>query len=272
MLLVARVVHAGDHLRDAVALACELADDQVVLVVSGPRARARAGGRSRRARGRAARSRRRAAPVLELLLQLLEAMRTLLDQRDLVAHRAPSARCLRRPCRRRRRSCTSGSSPASFVSLWTRRRAPRWRSASDRSSACPASRRTPRGPDRAPGRRRTGPRSASRPPGRSRCSCCRRSWRRRRRRPRRARVAKDLGVHSVADDEASRPAGPSRESASSFSSTAVTSQPSSPSPGRRPSRPGHNRSRPVSYLSGYSSRTPWGKATTRTSQGAFRST
>ena len=33
--LVARIVDPSDHLRDAVALACELADDDVVLVVSG---------------------------------------------------------------------------------------------------------------------------------------------------------------------------------------------------------------------------------------------
>jgi Trk K+ transport system NAD-binding subunit len=34
VLLVARIVHARDHLRDAIALRRDLADDQVVLVVA----------------------------------------------------------------------------------------------------------------------------------------------------------------------------------------------------------------------------------------------
>ena len=59
--LVARVVHARDHLRHAVLLLRHLADDQVVLVVAGQaRRRCPAAGRCRLARGRRSRSRRRA--------------------------------------------------------------------------------------------------------------------------------------------------------------------------------------------------------------------
>ena len=61
--LVARIVDAGDHLLDAVALARELADDDVVLVVA--RDRDDDVGRAldaRRARARRARSRRPCAP------------------------------------------------------------------------------------------------------------------------------------------------------------------------------------------------------------------
>ena len=92
VLLVPRIVDAGDDLRHAVLLARELADDDVVLVV------ARGGDEDvRRPRdaglledeelGRVA----RLHPVLELLLEALEAVAPLLDERHLVAHRDEAA-------------------------------------------------------------------------------------------------------------------------------------------------------------------------------------
>ena len=87
VLLVAGVVDPRDHLRDAVALSRELADDQVVLIVAGD-----AENELRRPRdpgaleyvqlGRVAEQHL----MLEFILQLLEAVRTLLDQRHLVSH------------------------------------------------------------------------------------------------------------------------------------------------------------------------------------------
>ena len=87
VLLVARIVHPGDDLRDAIALARELADDQVVLVVAG-RGQDEVGrpadpGQLEHVQlGRVA----ELHLVLELLLELLEARRSLLDQRHLVPH------------------------------------------------------------------------------------------------------------------------------------------------------------------------------------------
>ena len=85
--LVARVVDARDHLRDAVLLACELADDDVVLVVAGDREHEvgrplDAGALEHEELGRVA----VLHLVLELLLEPLEAVAALLDQRHLVAH------------------------------------------------------------------------------------------------------------------------------------------------------------------------------------------
>ena len=83
--LVARIVDARDHLLDAVLLARELADDQVVLVVAGQRRhdvrRPRdPGALEHEDLGRVAEQRL----VLELLLEPLEAVAPLLDQRHLV--------------------------------------------------------------------------------------------------------------------------------------------------------------------------------------------
>ena len=84
MCLVARVVHARDHLRHAVLLARELADDQVVLVVAGQRSdhfwRPRDPGALEDVDlGRVTEQHL----VLELVLEPLEAVAALLDQRHL---------------------------------------------------------------------------------------------------------------------------------------------------------------------------------------------
>ena len=96
MRLVARVVDARDHLLDAVALARHLADDHVVLVVSGDgddevgRARDACAledeelGRVTDDRG-----------VLELLLEVVEPVAPLLDDRHLVPDAAQRARDVR---------------------------------------------------------------------------------------------------------------------------------------------------------------------------------
>ena len=94
MRLIARVVDAGDHLRDAVLLLCELADDHVVLVVAGEREhdvrRTRdAGALEHEELGRVT----ALHLVLELLLEALEAIAALLDQRDLVAPEADERPC-----------------------------------------------------------------------------------------------------------------------------------------------------------------------------------
>ena len=86
MDLVAGVVDPRDHLRDAVLLARELADDQVVLVVAGERRDdvGRAGDPGPLEHvdlGRVSQDHM----VLELLLQPLEPVAALLDQRHLVA-------------------------------------------------------------------------------------------------------------------------------------------------------------------------------------------
>ena len=86
MRLVARVVHARDHLRDAVLLARDLADDHVVLVVAGEREHDV--GRPRDPRPLEDEELGRVAAlhlVLELVLERLEAVALLLDQRHLVA-------------------------------------------------------------------------------------------------------------------------------------------------------------------------------------------
>src|SRR5919198_53858 len=93
MRLVARVVHARDRLRHAVALLGDLTDDQVVLVVSGQgddevgRA-ADAGALEHVELGRVA----LLDLVLELSLELREPVRALLDQRHLVTHADEAAR------------------------------------------------------------------------------------------------------------------------------------------------------------------------------------
>ena len=84
--LVARVVDARDRRLDAVAVARELADDDVVLVVAGHRdddvGRALdPGALEHEELGRVA----AVHLVLELGLELVEACRALLDQRHLVA-------------------------------------------------------------------------------------------------------------------------------------------------------------------------------------------
>ena len=88
VLLVARIVDPGDDLGDAVALARELADDQVVLVVAGHgedelRRPGDPGQLEHVELGRVAEQHL----MLELLLELLEARRALLDQRHLVPPR-----------------------------------------------------------------------------------------------------------------------------------------------------------------------------------------
>ncbi len=90
--LVARIVDAGDHLRDAVLLAGELADDDVVLVVA--RDRDDDAGRPLDACALEDEQLRRVAvddDVLELVLEPLEPVAALLDQGDLVpeAQQAP---------------------------------------------------------------------------------------------------------------------------------------------------------------------------------------
>ena len=86
MRLVARIVDARDHLRHAVLLLRELADHHVVLVVAGEREhdvrRPRdAGALEHEELGRVA----ALHLMLELLLEPLEAIAALLDQRHLVA-------------------------------------------------------------------------------------------------------------------------------------------------------------------------------------------
>ena len=88
MRLVARVVHARDHLRNAVLLPRKLADDDVVLVVAGEgdddvRRPAEAGLLEDEDLGRVAVDR----AVLELLLEPLLARLLLLDEHELVAER-----------------------------------------------------------------------------------------------------------------------------------------------------------------------------------------
>ena len=83
--LVARVVDARDHVRHAVPVARQLADDDVVLVVSGDRdddvgRPLNAGALEREELGRVA----LVHLVLELALELVEAPAALLDQRHLV--------------------------------------------------------------------------------------------------------------------------------------------------------------------------------------------
>ena len=96
MLLVARIVDARDHLRHAVALACDLADDQVVLVVARD---------AEDELGWTADPRElehvqlgcvaEQHLVLELLLELLETVGALFDQRHLVPHGEHGARNVR---------------------------------------------------------------------------------------------------------------------------------------------------------------------------------
>ena len=87
MLLVPRVVDAGHDLRHAVLLAGELADDDVVLVVAVAATRM-SGGLVIPAcsRTKSSVAVARLHPVLELLLEALEAVAALLDERHLVAH------------------------------------------------------------------------------------------------------------------------------------------------------------------------------------------
>ena len=94
--LVARVVDARDHLRDAVVLARHLADDHVVLVVSRDgddevRRPRDPGPLEHEDLGRVADDR----GVLELLLEVGEAVAPLLDDRHLVADPAQRARDVR---------------------------------------------------------------------------------------------------------------------------------------------------------------------------------
>src|SRR5438270_1070979 len=93
MRLVPRVVHTRDHLLDAVLLACDLADDDVVLVVAGD------GhddvGRSRDPRALEHEDLRRISAqnlVLELALEPLEAVAALLDERNLVPETKQASR------------------------------------------------------------------------------------------------------------------------------------------------------------------------------------
>ena len=91
--LVPGVVDPGDHLRHAVALLGELADDEVVLVVA--RDREHEVGRPLDAGALEHEELRRVSAlhdVLELLLERLEAVRPLLDQRDLVVGAQKQAR------------------------------------------------------------------------------------------------------------------------------------------------------------------------------------
>ena len=90
------IVHARDHLRDAVLLLRELADDHVVLVVAGQREhdvrRARDPGALEHVElGRVA----ALHLVLELVLEALEAVAALLDQRHLLADAEQRARDVR---------------------------------------------------------------------------------------------------------------------------------------------------------------------------------
>ena len=94
--LVARVVDPGDHFRDAVLLAAELADHDVVLVVPGcgDEQVGRAldpGALEHEHLGRVAADHL----VLELRLELVEAVGLLLDQRHLVAAAQQRAREVR---------------------------------------------------------------------------------------------------------------------------------------------------------------------------------
>ena len=229
VLLVARVVHARDDLRHAVALAGELADDQVVLVVAGDREdelrRARDAGRSSTCSSVASpssdrcsnssssgskRSRRCSISVTSWPIRSSERARfapTLPPPATSAYIRRQPARrsCMRGPVRQRadrRLGRADDLQPALGVELGARR----VEDADD-----DAARR----------------RSASSRPGRSRCSCCRRSSRRRPRRRRRRRPARACSV-SIPWPTTKPPASRRRgaTSASSFSSTTVTSQPS----------------------------------------------
>ena len=86
MLLVSRVVDARDHLRHAVLLLRDLADDDVVLVVAGDGdhqvGALDAGPLEHEQLGRVARPH----DVLEALLEQRVALAVALDQRHLVAH------------------------------------------------------------------------------------------------------------------------------------------------------------------------------------------
>ena len=87
VLLVARVVDARDHLRHAVALRRDLADDQVVLVVARDAEHelgrtADPGALEHVQLGRVAEQ----DLMLELVLELVEPVRPLLDQGHLVPH------------------------------------------------------------------------------------------------------------------------------------------------------------------------------------------
>ena len=127
--------------------------------------------------------------VLELVLELLEPVAALLDQRHLVAGAEQAAREVRADLPA---ACDQDVHQAPAPGRHHARadglgQAARSRSRSGRPCACPARRRTRRGAGSSSGRRRTRCRSASGRPGRRRCSCCRRRWRRRRRRPPRSR-------------------------------------------------------------------------------------
>ena len=94
--LVPGIVHARDHLVRAVALARHLADDHVVLVVAGDcddevRRACDARPLEDEELGRIADDRR----VLEVLLELNEAVPVLLDDRHLVPHASKRAREVR---------------------------------------------------------------------------------------------------------------------------------------------------------------------------------
>ena len=96
MRLVSRVVHAGDHLLGAVALARHLADDHVVLVVA--RDCDHEVGRPGDARALEDEELSRVADdrgMLELLLELGEPVAPLLDDRHLVAHATERTREVR---------------------------------------------------------------------------------------------------------------------------------------------------------------------------------
>ena len=121
--LVPRVVDARDHLLDVVALARDLADDEVVLVVAGDREQEV--GRPRDAGALERVDLRRVAeqaPVPELRLEPLEPVaRAARSASPRGPCRAASGRRSRRPSRLRRRRRTSRTSPSARAGARRRR-------------------------------------------------------------------------------------------------------------------------------------------------------
>ena len=169
VLLVPRVVHARDRLRDAVALLADLCDHEVVLVVARDREQELRGARDARALedadlGRVAAHDDRA----ELVLEEREAVGALLDHRHLVTHLEQRARAVRPDLPAPgdddvHQAASVGRRRLRLHRLEEHARSP---SASGTRCSAPARRRTSRGRGRGRGRRRCGCRSASGGPGR----------------------------------------------------------------------------------------------------------
>ena len=215
--------------------------------------------------------------VLELVLEVLEAeRRAARSASPRGPSRAASARRSSRPCRRPRRWRTSGvASSAAGASMRTASVERRDRRLRRADRAHPPlrvevrARRVQDADDDAAGRR-----SASRPPGRSRDSCCRRPWRRPRRRrpgsPARCRISASMPWPTT------KPPGQSGAEAGQRLLLLVDRRhvPALRGEVQRDSgadSPAADDDQ-LHALSLRLSRTPCGKATTSTSQGACRRT